>query len=89
MAPAAPQTPSRPLAPAGSAAMPLAAAQGPASNLVFRDPVSKVVGAKGEERELRKLSPEEKAQRRFRRNIIMLTAGFAILLISLIILLQL
>jgi hypothetical protein len=42
---------------------------------------------KGEKRELRRLTPEEKEARRARRNLIMLALGLAILLIALAILL--
>ena len=54
---------------------------------MFREPV-KTVGAKGEKRELRRLSPEEKEARRRRRSLIMLFVGLAILLIALAILVR-
>jgi hypothetical protein len=43
----------------------------------------------GRQRPLRKLTPEEKAQRRLRRNIIMAAAGIAILTIVMSLLLKL
>jgi hypothetical protein len=42
-----------------------------------------------EKRPLRKLSPEEKAQRRFRRNIISAAVGIALLIVVLALLLKL
>jgi hypothetical protein len=43
----------------------------------------------GRQRPLRKLTPEEKSQRRLRRNIIMAAAGIAILMIVMSLLLKL
>ena len=48
--------------------------------LTLREPVAKTIKTKhGGKRELRRLSPEEKASRRFRRNLIMMTAGILLL----------
>ena len=48
--------------------------------VTLREPVAKTIKTKhGGKRELRRLSPEEKASRRFRRNLIMMTAGILLL----------
>lgn len=60
---------------------PLAAAASPApsSELAFHEPVM-TVGSGDNVIELRRLTPEEKAQRRARRNIVMLLLGVSILM---------
>jgi hypothetical protein len=85
-APALPRPPAPSAAPrpiVGKA--PIAAGSGGATagTLALRDPVAKKVGPRGAERELRRLTPEEKQQRRFRRNIIMLTGGLGFLMLVL------
>jgi hypothetical protein len=56
---------------------PLAA---PADPLAVREPTTKkIVTSTGQVKELRVLSPEEKAARRFRRNMLLLTFGLVIL----------
>lgn len=50
------------------------------SPLQFREPVL-TVGRHGHEKELRRLSPEERRLRRGRRNIVMLLVGVAVLLV--------
>lgn len=56
-----------------------AAAPGPSAELAFREPVM-TVGSGDNVIELRRLTPEEKAQRRARRNIVMLLTGVSILM---------
>jgi hypothetical protein len=52
-------------------------------------PSDRAPAAAGRKRPLRKLSPEEKAQRRLRRNIIVAATGVALLLIVMSLLLKL
>jgi type IV secretory pathway VirB10-like protein len=70
-------------APAQAPVFPAPAAGGavPAHpQLQFREPVLSV-GRRGHEKELRRLSPEERRVRRGRRNIVMLLVGVAVLLV--------
>ena len=46
---------------------------------VVREPVKTIRAASGEVIELRRLTPEEKAARRFRRNLIMMIFGLVVL----------
>lgn len=50
--------------------------------VALRDPVKRVITAGGGEMELRKLSEEEKASRRMRKNIVMAIGGAIVLLIA-------
>lgn len=50
--------------------------------VALRDPV-KTIGVGDEERELRQLSAEEKARRRFRRNVVIWILGFVMIAITL------
>ena len=55
--------------------------------MALREPV-KTIGRGDDERELHQLDAEEKARRRFRKNIIVWTFGAVILLITIFILLR-
>ena len=59
-----------------------------AGHYTVRQPVKTVRSSTGEVIELRQLTPEEKAARRFRRNIIMMVFGLVVLLIVIFILLN-
>lgn len=60
--------------------VPAAAAVPAHPQLQFREPVLSV-GRRGHEKELRRLSPQERRVRRGRRNIVMLLVGVAVLLV--------
>ena len=54
----------------------------------IREPVKTIRSSSGELIELRQLSPEEKAARRFRRNIIMAIFGIVVLVVVVAILIN-
>ncbi len=60
-----------------------------AGHYTVRDPVKTIRGASGEVVQLRSLTPEEKAARRFRRNLIMMAFGIVVLTIVVAILINL
>jgi hypothetical protein len=52
--------------------------------IALREP-TKTVTARGREIELRRLTPEEKEQRRFRRNVVVAGLGLAFLIVALVV----